>query len=841
MGSNASTTFSAATATVSLMVLLYRRRQAWRQQRLIQVDIEFVAEKLMNKFNISHRDAAEIAAKTRIRGINQLVSRLNSARRYCHIEDKLYATCVKVIRYFSHMANWRLVSLSLEPFYLLATCVQDLISGAAAMKDIEKKLLPFEFEPLPVSSSKAFGSILPRIIEELKAVAVRSQNPKSFNFDQLLAIASSELRDAMTPSEKIAQLLVIGGEVGDTSKDMETSLRCGHVGGLYIGRNVNITSAQEIHDYMAFLRKSASAAFGELPLLLYTDDEGGHRKSFPRILSEWPNNMTLGATYSYKNDKAKRIFSRALAFNYGRRYGKEIRDLGFNSVCAPCVDVNSTPENPIIGLRSFGSDPKAVADLGEAVARGFLSSGIIPTLKHFPGHGSTSQDSHVSLPTIHHSLEKLEGSDLAPFQAAMDSLGSELLVMSAHIVVPAFSGKHPPGNQQPNLCPATLSKEIMTNQLRGRMHFKGVAITDSLAMAGACAAVSRSGSGWWNEARGMLFADALLAGNDLLHDVSWELRSGNALQSLTRFLVAKITEENTLQSEMIKRVDEAVGRVLRLKLWLLMQDIFRKTSRDTQEDGKQLLPKANEPKDDVINQIESHSVTLVNDDNGNLPIFPAPGMEAKTGRLSSATKLLIVAPESLLPSGQDTFAITKLIRKMAADNVSVKQIALSKSNSPSEKMTKNENEALKCAEQQEVLDQASLSDGIILFTHNFSAEWNKLAHKIYTPQLELAWILYNQFYGKVSELRRCPFCLQNYQFLTFFNRFLWKRPIVLVSVENPYDLRLLPPFHTRIVAYSSTNMGMEATARALAVSFYIYIFVFHNDSTHDSFVPQYLH
>jgi beta-N-acetylhexosaminidase len=161
-----------------------------------------------------------------------------------------------------------------------------------------------------------------------------------------------------------------------------------------------------------------------------------------------------------------------LAYEMGRVTGREARAVGIHVPFAPVLDVNNNPDNPIINVRSLGEDPALVARLGRAFVRGVQSEGALATGKHFPGHGDTETDSHLALPVIRVSRERLEAVELRPFQTAIDA-GMQG-VMTAHIAVPSLNGG--------DGLPATLSREILTGLLREEMGFQGLVFTDAMDM-----------------------------------------------------------------------------------------------------------------------------------------------------------------------------------------------------------------------------------------------------------------------------------------------------------------------------------------------------------------------
>ncbi len=155
----------------------------------------------------------------------------------------------------------------------------------------------------------------------------------------------------------------------------------------------------------------------------------------------------------------------------GRRMGRELADGGVNMNLAPVMDVNNNPKNPVIGVRSYGDDPARVAACGIAMFRGLCAAGVLPVGKHFPGHGDTAQDSHLTLPMVPHDRAHVEAVELHPFRAAIAAQIPAL--MTTHILVPGMDSSG---------LPATLSRPILTDYLRGTLGFDGLIVTDCMQM-----------------------------------------------------------------------------------------------------------------------------------------------------------------------------------------------------------------------------------------------------------------------------------------------------------------------------------------------------------------------
>ncbi|MCS6990426.1 MAG: serine hydrolase [Chitinophagales bacterium] len=221
-----------------------------------------------------------------------------------------------------------------------------------------------------------------------------------------------------------------------------------------------------------------------VPLLIGMDAEWGPAMRLDSIIA-FPRPLALGAAADT-----------LLAYRYGQMIGRQLKRLGVHLNFAPVVDVNSNPRNPVIGDRSFGEHADLVALLGAAYMRGLQDEGILACAKHFPGHGNTDEDSHLTLPVVQQSIQQLHQHDLPPFKELIGRGVSA--VMTAHISVPALDST--------SQMPASLSRPIVSGLLRQQMEFRGLVITDALNMKG----VRMDG------APGEVELLALLAGNDIL-------------------------------------------------------------------------------------------------------------------------------------------------------------------------------------------------------------------------------------------------------------------------------------------------------------------------------------
>ncbi|MFH9977991.1 glycoside hydrolase family 3 protein [Streptomyces sp. NPDC017179] len=382
------------------------------------------------------------------------------------------------------------------------------------------------------------------ITAALAVTGTGTAHAASYNDKKLRALISR-----MTLEEKVGQLFVMrvyGHSATDpTQADIDANLKeIGvrtaaeliaryRVGGIiYFAWANNTQNPHQIADLSNGIQKASLGLPRGLPLLVATDQEHGIVCRVGKPATLFPGAMAVGAGGSSAD-----------AHTLGRVSGAELRALGINQDYSPDADVNVNPANPVIGVRSFGADPDAVARLVAAEVKGYQSSKVAATAKHFPGHGDTATDSHYGFPVITHSRELWEKLDAVPFRAAIKA-GIDS-IMTAHIQFPALDDSGDP---------ATLSHPILTGILRGELGYDGVVVTDSLGMDGVRTK--------YGDDRVPVLA--LKAGVDQLLnppslDVAW-----NAVLNAVR--AGELTEA---------RLDESILRVLRLKAKLgLLEDPY---------------------------------------------------------------------------------------------------------------------------------------------------------------------------------------------------------------------------------------------------------------------------
>ncbi|MHA7962556.1 beta-N-acetylhexosaminidase [Paenibacillus sp. CAU 1782] len=332
----------------------------------------------------------------------------------------------------------------------------------------------------------------------------------------------------MTLDEKIGQLLLIGLDGKTISPFAKKMIQDNKVGGFILYKD-NIKSAAQT----AALLNSLKAANKEnsVPLWLSLDQEGGKVSRLPAEINKFPSAHELGALKDIEHTK-----------DVGHALGLSVKALGFNMDFAPVLDIDSNPDNPVIGDRSFGSDADTVINHGLAMMHGISEAGVTTVVKHFPGHGDTSVDSHYALPVVGKSLDELGKLELLPFVEAVGQNADAVMV--AHLLIPALDKDYP----------TSISDKAINGLLRSGLGYNGVVVTDDLTMGGLLQ----------DNEIGEAAVRAVQAGADLLlvgHDEKLQQRVLAALSSSVKD--GSITED---------RLDESLHRLLALKQKYKLQD-----------------------------------------------------------------------------------------------------------------------------------------------------------------------------------------------------------------------------------------------------------------------------
>ncbi len=406
----------------------------------------------------------------------------------------------------------------------------------------------------------------------------------------------------MSLQEKVGQLFVatVWGKSADearpenkTAYGVDTPAQVVqryHVGGVIYFNNPttdNVDDPVQLTRFSNGLQRAALTSGAHLPLMISIDQEGGNVTRIVAPASEFPSNMAIGAGRSTQDAK------RLATIN-----GHELRAMGITQNFAPVADVNSNPLNPIIGARSFSSDPKLAGDMVTAEINGYQRSGwpgdtVSSAAKHFPGHGDAAEDSHTGLPRINRTAEEWRQTDMPPFKAAVNA-GIDV-IMTAHIQVPSLD---PSGE------PATLSKPIMTGLLRNDLKYDGVVVTDALGMEG----VRRMHSD------AEIPVLALEAGVDqMLMPVDLNLAITSVMDAVKSGRVSE------------SRIDQSVRRILKLK-W--NRGVFLKPFANERAVPHVVGTPQNLKQ---VQQITDRTVTVVKNDAKLLPVRQLPPKVLVTG------------------------------------------------------------------------------------------------------------------------------------------------------------------------------------------------------------------
>jgi beta-glucosidase-like glycosyl hydrolase/CubicO group peptidase (beta-lactamase class C family) len=381
----------------------------------------------------------------------------------------------------------------------------------------------------------------------------------------------------MTLREKLGQMLMVSffGVFAPAEGADYTRVLCeveeNHVGGLIVGTARGPLGIRRSQVYPTAIILNELQRRSKIPLLVGADFESGTRMRLEEG-TPYPSAMAIAATGEP-----------SFAYTAGRSTAIEARAAGIHWIFAPDADVNNSPENPIINVRSFGEDPKDVAAYVAQFVWGVEENGALATAKHFPGHGNVSVDSHLSLAVVPGNRQELESTELVPFRAAIRAGVSS--IMPGHLAVPAL---------EPDAhVPATLSRKILTGLLRGEMRFRGLIVTDALEMGGVTSLYPP----------GEVAVRAIEAGADVL-----------LMPPVPDAAMAGL--EDAVKSGRIssKRIDESVRRILAAKVRLgLNRNRFVDVDRLNQTFGR--------PEYEAqAQEIADRGVTLLRDSTRLLPL-----------------------------------------------------------------------------------------------------------------------------------------------------------------------------------------------------------------------------
>lgn len=356
-------------------------------------------------------------------------------------------------------------------------------------------------------------------------------------------------------------------------------------------------------------------SMAQTPLMVGIDGEWGLGMRLNDGIS-YPYQMTLGA-----------ILNQRLIGDMGEQIAEQCRRIGINIDFAPDIDVNNEPKNPVIGMRSFGENPKEVAQRGTQYALGLQKNGVLPTMKHFPGHGDTKTDSHEALPKVNKKLKKLKEIEFYPFEYMIDK--GVAGVMVGHLYMPAIE-------PEKNLS-SSLSKKVVTGLLKEEMGFEGIIFSDAMEMKGAYEGLHPDYVGY----------HALMAGIDVI------LMPVNPKKTIQHIV------NQSYREEVAKRIEESCKKILRYKYRLGIANY--KSQIETHIDNDLHQTKYYELRQRLYNE----AVTMLKNDRETLPLDKTQKIAVVTfGKTDNIAKRLVAEGYDL-----DSYILEKNISKSANEKI----------------------------------------------------------------------------------------------------------------------------------------------------------------------------
>lgn len=344
----------------------------------------------------------------------------------------------------------------------------------------------------------------------------------------------------MSLEEKIAQMLILVYKSDTVDDDLISLLQETSPGGFILMKE-NITTYEKTRKFTDDLKRNSKH-----PLIISIDQEGGNVQRLNNLSDVKPTNIPFMYDLGQKKDTN-------LAYDTGKVMALELRSIGVNVDFAPDIDVYSNPNNTVIGRRSFGSDAEVVSMMATSLAKGLEDNKVVPAYKHFPGHGDTDVDSHVSLPILNKGYDDLDSLDFVPFKKAVEEKAK--MIMVGHIAVPSITSDN---------TPASLSKQII-DILKNDLNYDGLIVTDALNMGALT-------ENYTNEE---IYTRAIEAGCDLLLMPS-------SSKEATEIIKNNISEE---------RIDESVRKILKFKYDYLEEDNSVDSSYLGSEEHKNIISK----------------------------------------------------------------------------------------------------------------------------------------------------------------------------------------------------------------------------------------------------------
>lgn len=395
-----------------------------------------------------------------------------------------------------------------------------------------------------------------------------------FNTTRAQTDSIDDILSEMTLEQKVGQMFMVSFATTQLLEVERDFLQTWQPGAIVIFSK-NIDTPQQITG-LTNTYQQAMVDVGAVPLFIAADQEGGSIQHLNEGFTRLPTPMLLTATQDED-----------LAYRYGAAVAEELLAVGVNMNLAPVADLNTNPDNPIIGRRSFGTEIEMVSPILMSFIRGVQDNGVMATAKHFPGHGDTDSDSHVQLPLVRNSIERLEAVELMPFHASISAdVGT---VMVAHIWFPALEEAE---------MPASLSRNIVTGLLRDEMAYAGIIMTDALDMDAIDTVYTPGGSA----------IQAILAGNDL---IAIGAHVGTQTIATAMQDVVDAVQDGRIS---IEQIDASLRRILSAKAHYGILE-WQALEPDRVEERLNL-----EAHDALIDELFRKGITVARDKNSAIPL-----------------------------------------------------------------------------------------------------------------------------------------------------------------------------------------------------------------------------
>ena len=462
----------------------------------------------------------------------------------------------------------------------------------------------------------------------------------------------NEIIGKMTLDEKISQMIVPAIRTWDksdvtsleTGSPLAQALQKHQYGGIILFGS-NVKDVEQTANLVNALQKNNMDATGRsknIPYLMAVDEEGGVVTRFT-MGTRMTGSMAIGATGEKAAANAKLT---------GEVLGEECAALGFNLDFAPTIDVNSNPSNPTIGTRSFSDEPQTVAELGAEFTRGLATKQVIATLKHFPGHGDTANDTHIGTATVDKTLEELNACELIPFRNVIAQNTADM-IMTAHITLPKYDDEVTFADGNKGYFPATMSKKVITDLLRADIGYEGVVITDALEMdalyknklvEGDVGETAASAS---VEYRANLAEKVINAGVDMLL-IPADLKDQEAANLYDNYIQTIAGKVGNGDGKTISenRINQSVARILGLKQKFGILDNYTEANVSA---ASQVVGSQDHHNDEM--KIARDAITLVKNDQYTLPLSGHENNVVIMGRLMDDSKTIEYALDKLKDEG----------------------------------------------------------------------------------------------------------------------------------------------------------------------------------------------